>query len=402
MIDIAIIGGGHVGVTLLADLEMSRELHGKRTRLFFLGDRAGSLNQRTRMFRGELRLNNMMENRQDTLTLSDNHFGMLRDPSSLAAMSAAAHIVITVPDIPVLRLRLLRMLVDSVPLAGKALVFVRAGQGGQPVIAEFVRTRREFADASIILIEDSFYGTRVAGGEISFKRKLSVNTSIYSKDSDSALAGIRSLFPLGGLIDRPSWPDIVLRPGINLLFDPLGYIIHVGVTLYRPNLMKTARGVRYTHYIEGIDEALAGTLDKLDHERVALASHFDVEAQLFPDIIERQYGLPRNADFYAMMQSCRNIYRSLSPRSMDELRGSRHILEDVPGLCTIEWLARTAGVTLPYTQKYACGIRQELAELGVEEYPMRAYMPILNNIVNDVDHVRDLLTAPHLASLTAA
>lgn len=397
--EIVIVGGGHVGITLLADLEMTRPLHGYGTRLLFVGDDRDSLSDRMRDLRGTVRLTNVMEEREDLIRFAESCFGMLNDPSSILTLAAASVIVIAVPDIPLVRLRLIRLLLSRVPLAGKTLVFVRGGQGGQPVIAELVRTTPELADTSVVLVEDSFYGTRVSAGEIAFKRKLSVNVSVYSKDVDEALNVVRSMFPLGELIGRSSWPEIVPRRGIDLLFDPLGYIIHVGVALHAPNVDRTSRGVAYTHYIEGIDEELAQSLDLLDRERVRLAAAYGVEAELFPEIIERQYGLPQQDDFFAMMQSCRGIYRSMSSGSLEELRQSRHILEDMPALCTVEWLAGCAGVELPSTVAYARQVRRTMSELGIDESPSRAYLPFLDGVDSDVGHIRSLLTDPHALAL---
>lgn len=394
MADIAIIGGGHVGITLLADLEATKEMHGHRAMLFFIGCRTESLEQRIRPFRGQLSLIDVMEGRQDKIRLVANQFSMLRDRTTLPKLRGVKYIVITAPDIPVLRLQLMEALVRHVPLDGKVLILVRAGQGGQPVIAEMVRTRPELRETSIVLIEDSFYGTRVSGAEISFKRKLSVNASIYAPSTRQALREVRALFPLGSRIQQASWPNIVLRPGIDLLFDPLGYIIHAGVALHPPNIEKTRNGVRYNHYINGIDRALATKLDCLDHERVELAGKFGARCGLFSEIIERQYGIPKQSDLYEMMQSCKGVYRSLSCRSLDDLVNSRHVLEDMPALFTIEWLARCANLELPHTAKFARETRRALRQLGVSERQLRAYMPFIYNIPDDLNYVRELLNSP--------
>lgn len=389
MSDIVVIGGGHVGLTLLADLVAAEETQGFRPKLLFVRDAAEGRPH------GLITRTNLINGQQDRVEMRADHFGSLYGELAEAQLERAEHIIVTVPDIPVLRLELMQRIAGLRSLAGKVVTFVRAGQGGQPVIADWVRRTPQLRDTSIILVEDAFYGTRVAGTHIAYKRKLLVNVSVYSKTPQHAADRLRALFPLGDRIGRPSWPDIVVRPGIGLLFDPLGYIIHVGVAFYERNLAKTRAGQQYRHYTEGIDRELAPLLDALDRERVKLARAYGVEAETFPRVIERQYGLPYQSDFYEMMQSCRGIYRSTSCASVAELRQSRLVREDLPGLRTIRWLADAAGATLPVTEHYEAEVTRAAVELGVSEADLRGYLPQLSAIPADISSVRSLLTAPH-------
>lgn len=389
MSDIVVIGGGHVGLTLLTDLVATQEIHGFRLKLLCVRDGAGD------RVCGPVTRTNLMDGSEDRVELRAEHFGSLYDDDADALLERAEHIIVTVPDIPVLRLELMHRIAALRTVAGKVITFVRAGQGGQPVIADWVRRTPRLRDTSIILVEDAFYGTRVTGTHIAYKRKLSVNVSVYSRTPQVAVERVRALFPLGALIGKPSWPDVVVRPGIGLLFDPLGYIIHVGVAFHGPNLARTRAGQKYLHYTDGIDRELAPLLAALDEERVELARIYGVEAQTFPRIIERQYGLPYRADFYEMMQSCREIYRSMSCESLDELRQSRLVREDLPGLLTIRWLADAAGAVLPVTERYAAEVLRTAVELGVSEADLAGYLPQLSGMPADLPFLRSLLVAPH-------
>lgn len=236
------------------------------------------------------------------------------------------------------------------------------------------------------------------GSRVQFKRKISVNVAIYSLAPEAALAALRRMFPLGDQIGRPSWPDMHVCGGIDLLFNPLGYIIHVGVALARENLEKTRKGIRYTHYIDGISPALAERLDRLDKERVLLARELGAEAQEFPEIIQRQYGLPPQDSFYAMMQSCRGIYRSLSSGSIEELRDSRVLLEDVPAFYTIRWLADSIGLEMPHTEAYFREVLAGLQDIGAESSDYTMYLPYLEKIDTGIEGVKQLLHHPHGAA----
>lgn len=112
-----------------------------------------------------------------------------------------------------------------------------------------------------MLIEDSLYDTRVDANSIVFERKYEVNVTIYSADPPAVGTALRSLFTLGHRIGRPSRPHLTALPGIELLFDPLGYISRVGVAaLYPENLDRTWRGARHLHYTDGIDQTLVHTV----------------------------------------------------------------------------------------------------------------------------------------------
>ncbi|MEV4709550.1 NAD/NADP octopine/nopaline dehydrogenase family protein [Actinoplanes sp. NPDC049316] len=392
MTDIAVIGAGHVGLTLLTDLVSTQDRHGLSARALTVRDKPGAT---ARRIAGPFIRTNMMNGEKDRVELRPEHFGQLSDPRTDGLLEGARHIIVTVPDIPSVRLRLLDRISRLKSLPGKVITFVRAGQGGQPVLAEWARRTPELRDTSLVLIEDSFYGTRAIGTCISYKRKLTVNVSIYSRTPEAAADDLRALFPLGHLIGRPSWPDVEVRPGIGLQFDPLGYIIHVGIALDSRNLERTRAGIVYQHYTDGVHRELAEHLDALDQERVQLAAAYGVEAQTFPRIIERQYGIPYQSDFYQMMQSCREIYRSVSCASIDELKQSRIVREDIPGLRTMRWLADAAGIRLPATERYEAQVMRTAAEIDVHGSDLVGYVPELSAIPASLPHLTRLLTTPH-------
>ncbi|MDX3767887.1 MULTISPECIES: NAD/NADP octopine/nopaline dehydrogenase family protein [unclassified Streptomyces] len=396
MPDVMIIGGGHVGITLLADLVNTAKLHQKKVALVLFGGRDQDIGTRIRPWLNPLTMSSIIDGSETEVQLTADHFMALDSPQTMRGLAAARHIVITVPDIPALRMPLLSRLLGEIDLSGKTLLLVRAGQAGQPVVAEFVRTRRELEHTSVVLVEDSFYGTRVdAGNRINYKRKLAVNVAVYSRDATRVMRDLRELFPLGAAIGQQSWPEFVVRDGVEILFDPLGYIIHTAVALAERNLSRTRAGIRYTHYIDGIDQELAHRVQLLDRERVALASAFGVQAETYPQIIERQYGVPAVDDYYEMLQSCSGIYKSLSHGSIDALKRSRFVLEDIPPLYTMEWLANSAGVDIPHTRSFAESVWKTTASLGLEPASFGGYRPTLSDIKSEPQYIRDLLNTPH-------
>lgn len=88
----------------------------------------------------------------------------------------------------------------------------------------------------LLMVEDSFYGTRCIDNIIEFKRKNITRVATLSEKPDEAMDCVNQLF------FGPSVPDNQhqferVRP-LDLQFDPLGYIIHLAVALDKTNLTK--------------------------------------------------------------------------------------------------------------------------------------------------------------------
>ncbi len=357
---ISVVGAGHVGLALVADLTCSGAVDVTDINLV-----ACSREGRDRIPRHVTvhhRLSESHVTRADfgqvrAITLDELHPGEL-----------GGHMVfVTVPDIPWLRPEVLRRVIGALE-GSETVVLVRGGQGGAVVLAEYLSTAAQ--DLTMVLIEDSFYGCRYFDGQLDLKRKFHVNAAAYERTPD-AFSQVCQLF------DRPDGRRTVLerKTPLELLFYPLGYIVHAAVALWPPNFMRTSRGEQYLHYTEGIDRELAERLALLDAERVALAQAYGVTAEPYSGILERQYGLKvADLSFYDMMQACRGIYRSKSAGSLAELRRSRQLHEDVPALYTIANLARVAGMSLPATEQLLRDVKEMLVQgLGVDVGTLQGY-----------------------------
>lgn len=195
---------------------------------------------------------------------------------------------------------------------------------------------------------------------------------------------------LARALGEPGWLSrFTLRTPSELVFDPLGYYIHAAVALDPSNVVRTARGERYLHYSEGIDPTLAEQLDAMDTERVALAASYGVPSETFPQILRRQYGHEPRSDFYATMAATRDLYRSLSPSDVDDLRLSRTLREDIPALFTMLELARVQDVPMPVTGAFADALPYLLDRIGLALADIDRY-PSLNPEI-DGEGVRRLL-----------
>ncbi|MBV8752645.1 MAG: NAD/NADP octopine/nopaline dehydrogenase family protein [Hyphomicrobiales bacterium] len=395
MTAVAIIGGGHIGKTLLADLLSRPGSTVRSARLLFFRSPGAAIKAEIAEWCGPIEFNEQLVGLHKPVVFRERHFGSLWDEGGRETLELADVIIVTLPDIPRVRLELLDCLCGKVDLSDKTLVLMRAGQAGQPVIAHRARFDSALRDSHVFLVEDAFYGSRAAHRRIDAKCKHSVNVAIYSRAPQRPLQQLRGLFPPMPGTHVPSWPDFKVKRGIELLFDPLGYIVHVGIALWPANLARTRQNIAYNHYVGGVDRELAAVLDALDHERVALAAAYGVAAESFPQILHRQYRLPVLSDFYAMMQSCKVIYRSMSAGSVAELRRSRYVHEDIPALETISWLAGNVGLTLTETAALRRSVPGRLASVGIDPDIAGSYRAQLHMIDPDPDSICDLLTQPH-------
>lgn len=386
----SILGAGHVGMSLLCDVALRADPKEVAVRLFSFAPR----DLPTRINFHEV-LSQSVEN-VDIGGLVDVS-GMAEGPIP-AWVRESDVIVLAVPDIATLRVRTIERLLAADAIDGKTIVFCRGGQAGMPFWANRINEDRRLQQADYVLIEDSFYGTRRSDEVIRCKRKLRLNAALWSTRQDRTKARLRALFPGCPAHGLESWPEFRFKDPLELLFDPLGYIIHVAVAFYGPNVVRTIHGETYTHYVDGIDRTLAQQLQALDNERVRLATAFGVRAETFPQIIHRQYGLPILDDFYDMMQSCRSIYKSRSCSDLPNLLGSRYVYEDMPPLFTMQHLADIAGIDLPETRAFGKQVCELIRGCGLNEEALMIYRRCFSN-PGFRSGFKDIMSSPFVPEL---
>jgi opine dehydrogenase len=410
--DVAILGTSHVALTLGADIALNQP--GLQTKILFRGDGVG-VDRITEVAHLYDFMETLHTKVSQNVELTPAHFGYSQSAEGAAALQQAKTIVVTIPDKPQVRLQLFERLQHEglVHDPAKTIVLIRGGQAGQPVLSQMIRENPNWK-ANMVLVEDSPYGTRVdqtIGDNglptIRAKRKDNVEITVLGHQGDSSIAtgAMREMFPL----DRGGnpWPRFDLVPGIEMPWRA-GYFIHPGVAFDAVNLAKTDAGVVYYHYAQGVHPELGVKLAAIDGERVALAARYGVEADTFPQKLERQFGLElRDEPFHVTMARTgpkelggENIYLSKSYGSLEKLMDSRYPTEDVPGLFTINWLAERSGGRTAAHIAYETEIRQTLRELGMSEHQMRnelgAYLPYLDAIEGGIPEITQLLNEPHV------
>jgi hypothetical protein len=410
--DVAILGSSHVALTLGADLRLNQP--NIQTKILFKGDGVGE--NRIAGVAHEYEFTETLHTKiPQQVELKPEHFGYAKSAEGIRALQQAKTIVVTIPDKPQVRLELFdRLQRDGlVDDPTRTIVLIRGGQAGQPVLSQIIRDNPNWR-ASVVLVEDSPYGTRVNQAlndrglpTIAAKRKDDVEITVlgYQGDSSVASAAMREMFPLNRK-DQP-WPNFELVPGIEMPWRA-GYFIHPGVAFDSVNLAKTDAGQIYYHYAQGVHEDLGVKLSSIDRERVEIAARYGVEAHTFPEKLQRQFGLElRDEPFHVTMARTgpksmggEDIYLSKSHDSIRELMDSRYPTEDVPGLFTINWLAERSGGRTSAHAAYETEIRQTLRELGMSEHQMQhelgAYLPYLDAIEGGIPEITQLLNEPHV------
>lgn len=386
MENVLIIGGGHVGSTLAVDMYGRRHETNIDPHLIIIKP------DNHPFFKENDPLQFSMENILSGETLSASfpksnlhHFGS--DLSDLFSKCAA--VILTVPDIPVLREKLLQYIQASPMAAGSTVAFVRAGQGGQIALIDKWRKNAKLRSMHLLLVEDSFYGTRCINSIIEFKRKKVTRVAIPGDDRVSALSLFERIFS-GHAIGPEEHRFELVRP-LDLQFDPLGYIIHLAVAFDSENLIRTRRGEQYLHYSDGVHEGNSDLIEALDRERVKLAGAFGARTRLFTDMLTEQYGIPQQKTFLAMIKSTRSIYRSLSEPSLGRLKTGRIISEDYPGLLTMNWLTSVSGENYASTNQFVSSINEVLTALQVKTDHLKGYQQYLDSLKINKQSITDLL-----------
>ncbi|HWI51694.1 MAG TPA: NAD/NADP octopine/nopaline dehydrogenase family protein [Symbiobacteriaceae bacterium] len=126
--------------------------------------------------------------------------------------------------------------------------------------------------------------------------------------------------------------------------DNIGAIFHPTVVLLNTGWVETSRGA-FRHYMDGISQSVAGFLEQMDAERVAVARALGVGALTAREWLTEAYGSTGDSLLEAIQQT--QAYWGVG--AVDTL-DHRYLWEDVPtGLVPIAELGRACDVPTPLT-----------------------------------------------------
>lgn len=125
-------------------------------------------------------------------------------------------------------------------------------------------------------------------------------------------------------------------------FSNIGAVFHPTPTLLNTGWIETTHG-NFEYYHQGISPGLAGLLEKLDAERLAVARAYGVAVLSAREWLEEAYGVSEISLYEAIQKN--EAYAGIKAPSDINVR---YLTEDVPtGLVPLACLGRIAGVPTP-------------------------------------------------------
>jgi opine dehydrogenase len=145
----------------------------------------------------------------------------------------------------------------------------------------------------------------------------------------------------------PACLQSFLTPARNTLetsIGNVGMILHCAPVLFNIGWIETPR-TQFQYYFEGITPTVAGFLEKLDAERVAIASACGVEAPSVAQWLRDSYGVT-GGTLYECVQRNKGYERIDAPKTLRH----RYLFEDIPtGLVPLEAIGRAIQVPTAIT-----------------------------------------------------
>lgn len=169
------------------------------------------------------------------------------------------------------------------------------------------------------------------------------SAKIFSVKHEVALAAIPAIFT-HKVIRLLSGAYPQFTPAMNVMETSLnnfGAIFHPAPTLLNSGHIE--RGETFEYYLEGITPSIGQILERLDSERMKVATALGVKAVSARQWLEDSYGAKGNSIYEAIQNN--PGYRGLTaPKGLD----TRYIYEDVPcSLVPISSIASSLGIETP-------------------------------------------------------
>jgi opine dehydrogenase len=169
------------------------------------------------------------------------------------------------------------------------------------------------------------------------------SAKIFSVKHEVALAAIPAMFT-NKVVRLLSGAYPQFTPARNVMETSLnnfGAIFHPAPTLLNSGHIE--RGETFEYYLEGITPSIGQMLERLDSERMKVATALGVKAVSARQWLEESYGAKGNSIYEAIQNN--PAYKGLTaPKGLD----TRYIYEDVPcSLVPISSIASVLGIETP-------------------------------------------------------
>ena len=123
----------------------------------------------------------------------------------------------------------------------------------------------------------------------------------------------------------PWYPQFTAAPStLDTSFGNVGAVVHPAITLLNTARIENTQG-RFDFYIDGVSPGVANLLEAVDRERIAVASLLGVSVRSIKEWLESAYRAI-GASLHEAIQANEGYRGILAPPSLD----NRYIFEDVP------------------------------------------------------------------------
>ncbi|MDD4569352.1 MAG: NAD/NADP octopine/nopaline dehydrogenase family protein [Tepidanaerobacteraceae bacterium] len=219
---------------------------------------------------------------------------------------------------------------------GQIIVLNPGRTGGALEVYETLRSSGCYKNIVVAEAQTFIYACRATGPK---------SAKIFSVKHEVALAAIPAIHTkkVTRLLSG-AYPQFT--PAKNVMetsFNNFGAIFHPAPTLLNSGHIE--RGETFEYYLEGITPSIGQMLEKLDLERMKVATALGVKAVSARQWLEESYGAKGDSIYQAIQNN--PAYRGLSaPKGLD----TRYIYEDVPySLVPISSMAEKLGIETPAT-----------------------------------------------------
>ncbi|HYG59480.1 MAG TPA: NAD/NADP octopine/nopaline dehydrogenase family protein [Symbiobacteriaceae bacterium] len=230
-------------------------------------------------------------------------------------------------------------------IAARCAPFLKSGQkvlllpGRTGGAIEFARTLHRAGNFEDVLVGEAqtfLYASRRVGpfaSHIYGIKKQVAAAALPAHRTGELLAGIKPAFPQ---FMPARWVWKTSLDNIGAIFHPLVVILNAGRI--------ESTGGAFRHYRDGITPSVAGLLEQVDAERVAVARAIGVGALTAREWLQEAYGVDPDLSLYDGIQATRAYDEVGSPCTLDH----RYLWEDVPtGLVPMSELGRVYRVPTP-------------------------------------------------------
>jgi opine dehydrogenase len=224
-------------------------------------------------------------------------------------------------------------------VSGQILLLHPGRTGGALEVQQILKTEKCQADVLVMEAQTLLYAARKDGAAVNlFGLKHQVSCAGLPKDGSQRFFDLIQSFI----------PQFVRAPTIwHTSLHNIGMLFHPTPTLL--NLSRMESGPSFEYYSDGFSPSIAALIEKLDTERLAVATAMGVTLPTVVEWLANSYGVVAQ-NLYDAMQIAGNYKGIDAPRlaSIEAKQSLRYVIEDVPaGLVPVSELGRRFGVETP-------------------------------------------------------